>query len=232
MKLAQCVSQCKLLQSDITFMQETHIIGHDTIIFHTDLNGWQFVNSGMKLKSRAGVGLIISPNVKIVDINNIFERRILLARLILHGNNTLQKPMLKVKKEHPGFKLIVGADMNSTVGNDSNGSWSYLGTNNDSLSTNDNGWRLLSMTQKCNLYILNSFYDSKPIHRHTCYSPTGFSKRVDYILTDWHIKKLSTNCRVYRKASIPFESDHRLLVLHCSFPSKIRTEKFLPKTLD
>ena len=67
-------------------MQETHIIGHNTIIFHdTDLNGWQFVNSGMKLKSRAEVGLILSPNVKIVDINNIFEGRILLVRLILHG---------------------------------------------------------------------------------------------------------------------------------------------------
>ena len=67
-------------------MQETHIIGHDTIIFHdTELKGWQFINSAMKLKSRAGVGLILSPNVKIVDINNIFEGRILLVRLILHG---------------------------------------------------------------------------------------------------------------------------------------------------
>ena len=43
-------------------MQEIRIIGHDTIIFHdTELNGWQFVNSGMKLKSRAGVGLTLSP---------------------------------------------------------------------------------------------------------------------------------------------------------------------------
>ena len=109
--------------------------------------------------------------------------------------------------------------------------WSYLGTNNDSLSTNDNGSRLLSMSQECNLYILNSFYDSKPIHRHTWYSPTGFSKRVDYLLADWHIKKLSTNCRVYRKASIPFESDHRLLVLHCSFPSKSEQKQFFRKPL-
>ena len=148
MKLEQCVSQCKRLQNDITFMQETHIIGHDTIIFHdTDLNGWQFVHSGIKLKSRTGVGLILSPNVKIVDINNIFEGRILLVRLTLHViklsafcayapteeyaestknffYNTLQTSILKVKNEHPGFKLI---DMNATVGNDSNGSWSYLG---------------------------------------------------------------------------------------------------------
>ena len=86
MKLAQCISQCKFLQNDITFMQETHITGHKTITFHnTELKGWQFVNSGMKMKSRAGVGLALSPKLKIVDINNILEGRILLVRLILHG---------------------------------------------------------------------------------------------------------------------------------------------------
>ena len=74
MKLAQCISQCIFLQNDITFMQETHITGYETITFHdTELKGWQFVNSGMKMKSRAGVGLALSPNVKIVDINNILE---------------------------------------------------------------------------------------------------------------------------------------------------------------
>ena len=46
-------------------------------------------------------------------------------------------------------------------------------------------------------------------------------QRVDYILADWHVKKLSTSC-VYRKASIPFESDHRLLVLHCSFQKNLK----------
>ena len=82
MKLAQCISQCKFLHNDITFMQETHITGFETITFHdTELKGWQFVNSGMKIKSRAGVGLALSPNVKIMDINNIIEGRILLVRL-------------------------------------------------------------------------------------------------------------------------------------------------------
>ena len=72
---------------------------------------------------------------------------------------------------------------------------------------------------------MNSLYPSKAIHRHTWYSPTGFSKRVDYILAEWHLKKLSSNCRVYRKASLPFETNHRLLTLTCSFPSK-RNRKF------
>ena len=30
LKLAQCISQCKFLKNDITFMQETHITGHHT----------------------------------------------------------------------------------------------------------------------------------------------------------------------------------------------------------
>ena len=29
-----------------------------------------------------------------------------------------------------------------------------------------------------------------PIHHHTWCSPTGFMKRVSYILAEWHIKKL------------------------------------------
>ena len=57
---------------------------------------------------------------------------------------------------------------------------------------------------------MNAIYHSTTPHRHTWYSPTGFTKRVDYILTEWHIKQLSSNCHVYRRASIPFESDHRL----------------------
>ena len=72
---------------------------------------------------------------------------------------------------------------------------------------------------------MNALYDSKPIHRQTWYSPTGFAKRIYYILAEWHIKKLSSNCRVYRKASIPFESDHRLVVMSCSFPSTFERKK-------
>ena len=47
-----------------------------------------------------------------------------------------------------------------------------------------------------------------------------FSKRFDYILAEWHLKKLCTNCRVYRKATVPFETNHRLLTMSCTFPSK------------
>ena len=93
--------------------------------------------------------------------------------------NTLQKAVQKVKKEHPSFNVLIGADMDATGhGHDSFGSWSHIGPNNDDLLTNDNGTRLLSFSDECKLFILNSFFQSSKIHRHTWYSPTGFTKRV------------------------------------------------------
>ena len=103
--------------------------------------------------------------------------------------------------------------MNATIGEDSFGPWEYLGPNNDQLETNDNGTRLLGLSNENKLFLLNSLYPSKAIHRHTWYSPTGFTKRIDYILAEWHLKKLCNNCHVYRKASVPFETNHRLLTI-------------------
>ena len=117
----------------------------------------------MKCKgASAGVGIALSPDVKLIDIENILEGRILLARVVLHGIkisafcayapteqyaestkeiffSTLQKAIQKVKKEQPCFKILIGADMNATIGCNSFGSWSYLGPNNDNLKINDNG---------------------------------------------------------------------------------------------
>ena len=119
--------------------------------------------------------------------------------------------------------------MNAAIGCNYFGSWSYLGPNNDNLKTNDNGTRLLSLSDKCRLFIINAFYNSNKIHHHTWFSPTGFSKRVAYILTEWHLKKLSYNCRVYRKATVPVETNHRLLPMTFSFPSKRNRKAFFSK---
>ena len=245
MKLAQCVMQCKFLKHQITFIQETHIFGQNTTKFkQSEIEGWTFINSGLKSKASAGVGIVLSPDVKLIDIDDtILDGRILLVRVILHGVkisafsayaptelyaestkdkffNTLSSVIQKTKKEHPSFKVLIGADMNATIGEESFGTWSFLGPNNDKLKTNDNGSRLLTFSNENNLFIMNSLFPSKAIHRHTWYSPNGFSKRVDYLSTEWHLKKLCSNCRVYRKATVPFETNHRLLAMSCSFPSK------------
>ena len=116
--------------------------------------------------------------------------------------------------------------MNATIGEDSFGPWAYLGPNNDQLVTNDNGTRLLSLSNENKLFLMNTLFPSKAIHQHTWYSPNGFSKRLDYILAEWHIKKFCFNCRVYRKASVPYETNHRLLTMSCSFPSKRKQKQF------
>ena len=48
-------------------------------------HGWTFINSGLKCKASAGVGMALLPDVKLIDIENILEGRILLARVVLHG---------------------------------------------------------------------------------------------------------------------------------------------------
>ena len=69
-------------------MQETHIFGQKTIKFENDeeLSGWKFINAGLKSKASAGVGIVLSPEVKLIDNDNkILGGRILLMRIILHG---------------------------------------------------------------------------------------------------------------------------------------------------
>ena len=125
------MSQCKFLKNDITFMQETHIIGNHTVIFDdTELKGWTFINSGMKAKASAGVGKALSQDVKIVDINNILDGIKISAFCAyapteLYADcskqgffSTLQKSIQTTKTEHPGFKIIIGADNNATIGYD------------------------------------------------------------------------------------------------------------------
>ena len=76
------------MKHGITFIQETHRIGNQTTVFDendNELDVWTIINSGMKMKASAGVGIALSPNVRIVDVENILEGRILLVRLTLFG---------------------------------------------------------------------------------------------------------------------------------------------------
>ena len=249
MKLVQCITQSKYLGQDITFIQETHLIGHQVYDFEDPLlKGWHFVNSGFSSKSRAGVGVVLSPGSQIHDIDIILEGRILnvittvkgirLATICVYAPTEeyaattkdvfyshLRKAIKTIRNKHPNFKIIIGGDMNATIGKDSEGEWPCIGNNNDDLPTNDNGTRLLSMCQEHSLFPLNTCYQTKRIHRDTWYSPTGFSKRNDYIIGEWYIKRFSTNCRVYRKASLPYDSDHRLLAASFKFPSNMMKKK-------
>ena len=137
-----------------------------------------------------------------------------------HFYHQLDKAIKASKKNRPSFKILIGSDMNATIGTDSYGVWKCLGRNIDDRLTNGNGQRLLTVCENNNLYIVNSIFDRKPIHRTSWYMKTGFKKRTDYIIAEKYIKKVSTQCQVYRKASKPFASDHRMIVLSCNLPTK------------
>ena len=39
--------------------------------------------------------------------------------------NNLHQTLKKVKKNHPSYKRLIGADMNATIGNESNNQWTW-----------------------------------------------------------------------------------------------------------
>ena len=208
-----------------------------------ELLNWSFLNSGYQTKAAAGVGIVMSPCVKLIEDEVYMEGRIIAAKIVVNGTkiaaicayaptdvsaesskdrfyHVLGEAIKTTKKNHPSYKIIVGGDMNATIGNDNSKDLKCLGRNNDPVPTNGNGRRLISLCETNNLSIMNSMYHTKTTHRATWYMRTGFKKRTDYILAEGHIKKYTSNCRVYRGASIPFESDHRMLAMTCYFPTK------------
>ena len=179
-----------------SFVQETHRTGQHTIEFNDSLlNGWKFINSGFQNKSSAGVGLIISPQSEIIDINVVMEGRILVVKIIIKGiklaaicaysptevyadaskdnfHNNLSKAIKLIKSTSPTFKLLIGADMNATIGKDSEGNWDCIGNNNDILPTNDNGLRLLNVCQEFQLHILNTLFETRKDTKQVYYYST------------------------------------------------------------
>ena len=136
--------------------------GLRTVHFKDDplISKWTFINSGFKKKAAAGVGIVLSPQVKLIEKEIILEGRILTARIVLNGikfyaiaaysptdakttaeaskdhfYHTLDKAIKAAKQKHPSFKILVGGDMNATIGTESHGPWNCLGRNNDNLPT-------------------------------------------------------------------------------------------------
>ena len=238
----------------MTIVQETHRIGCEQLDFNDDDNlnkGWQFINCGLKVKHAHGAGLILSPNVVLHDKEQIMSGRILYARVTIKGIkvsafsayaptelapestkvaflNKLKQAIRAARKDHPNFRIVVGGDMNSTIGTDVR-DCRFIGNNNDDCVTNKNGEMLVQFCEEMELSAMNTIYQTKIIHRHTWRMPTGFTKRIDYFLVDNFIRKCSTNCRVYRGASVDYESDHFLLVLDLSCMTKCSRTKYFHK---
>ena len=176
LKLAEYVMHVKNNKNDICLFQETHKTGNGGIDFEDPV---------------LNVAIVCAPHVTVEDEIFVQEGRIVGARVIVNGTklsifscysptdtkvysdttkdafySTLSKAIKNIKLEHPSFKLIVGGDFNATVGRDCEpDKWAFVGNNHDPDSTSENGLRLLKFCKEQELYMMNSFYGHKDIHR-------------------------------------------------------------------
>ena len=206
--------------------------------------------SGHKRKREHGVAILMAPHVKIEDYKEHHQARIMSATIEVRGMrlsilnayaptdaskseatkaafyNSLNKAVVHLEKT-PKYKLITLGDFNATISSKSkeSGVWDdILGCNNsDRVETNENGDRFLKWCLRNKMKIMNSIFRTKRIHRETWrHAATGTWKRIDYICTTNWVSKFVKSCRAYTKASAPFDTDHRLLVMNISFPSSKR----------
>ena len=255
-KLAEYIIHLKNIKQDICFFQETRICGNGELEFEDQaLKGWKVLYSGFKKRIQAGVAIVLAPHIKVEDIMYVEDGRIIGARIIVNGlrlsvfscyaptdtksysdqqktgfYTSLKKATTTVKKNFPGFKLIIGGDFNATIGNDcQTEKWRCIGDNNDPDPTSENGMRLLDYCEEQNLFVMNSRFGYKNIHRWSFYSNLGYKRRLDYIIGEWFVLRFCTNCRVYRNVSDGFESDHKIVVMDCYFPSMKSIRKIFTK---
>ena len=259
-KLVQVALASKKLQHSITFIQETHMTGSGRIDDwdEPDLQGYSFVYSGFSKKSAGGVAVICNPDVQILDIEHVMSGRILRVRLnhlgiklmawcVYSPTNVaakdpekaeaaktsfyrpLDKSVKAMKKDYPGYHCIIAGDWNATIGRNALKT-EYVGLNLDDYDTTDNGDRLCSFANEHRLYIANTVFKSKDIHRKTWVSADKKTeKRLDYFLVDKFLWKSSMSCRAYIPASEIYESDHRLLGLRVRLPSKRQRRNIFQK---
>ena len=222
------------------------------------LKGWKVIYSGFKRKAQAGVGIVLAPHVNLQDIIHVEAGRIIGARVILNGIKlslfscydptdtksyseqikenfyiTLRNATNAVKTEYSSFKLIIGGDFNATIGRDCEPEkWICVGNNNDPDPTSSNGTRLLGFAEEQSLYIMNSMFGYKNIHRWSFHSNLGYKRRLDYILCEGFIKRFCNNCRVYRSVSDGFYSDNKVVVMDCAIPSRKSRKQIFHKKKD
>ena len=246
-KFPNAIQEAKNLDLDILALQEVRRNGTGYLELESEgIEGWQFVWSGYKRKSEAGVAFILAPHVKFVDSHVHHDARILSVRVIIYGlcltltcsyaptdcSSESSKSLFysKLRKantdmlKYNRFKSINLGDFNATIGMDSkqSGAWDdILGFNNSAIvNTNTNGESFLKFCSENKLKIINSIFRTKRIHRGTwIHKPTGVVKRLDYITTRKYVSRFVTSCRAYRKTASLFDTDHYMVKMTLRYPT-------------
>ena len=98
--------------------------------------------------------------------------------------STLSKAIKNIKLEHPSLNLLQVAILMLLLAEIVN-----HGNNHDSDPTIENGPRFLKFCKGKELYMMNSYYGHKDIHRWSFYSNLGYKRRLHYILCEWYVKR-------------------------------------------
>ena len=117
--------------------------------------------------------------------------------------------------------LLVVGDFNATTGTDRTGYEECIGPHG-SGTRGTNGALLLDFARVWGLRIAGSWYQRPLSHRWSWYSNAGgVAKEIDHVLVDGRWRLLQ-NCRVFRRAQIAVNTDHRLVVAELKIRLKSR----------
>jgi len=106
-------------------------------------------------------------------------------------------------------KLLLG-DFNAKIGPDRRGSEAVIGPHGSAQNTNDNGERMTMMCSANGLYVGNTLFKHKRIHKMTWTSPDGNTQNeIDYVCINRRWRSSLLDVRAYRGAGVG--SDHNLV---------------------
>ncbi|CAF1270699.1 unnamed protein product [Adineta ricciae] len=121
--------------------------------------------------------------------------------------------------------LILTGDWNAKVGDDNTG-WETAMGRYGYGTRNERGENLLEFATLHNLFICNTRFQQKPIHKWTWESPDGIHKNmIDLIIIQKRWKSSVVNCRTFQGADI--SSDHSLVL--CNIKLRLKNIQNKPK---
>lgn len=234
-KLHEVISEINQANADIVVLTETKKKGQGS----ENLGKYDHFYSGVAKEKRAqqGVSILIRKtlrkcityweaiNERIIKINlNIKNHKITILGVYAENNEALvnkkdeffEKLSREISKIGTAREVIVAGDMNARTGKKINNK--TVGQFGED-TINDNGYRLIALSEHNQLKILNGFFEHPLIHKYTWTQHTKKLRSIiDYILIRQRTKLITEDVRAYREPTCG--SDHYLIKAKIIFPWK------------
>ena len=246
-KMHIALLECCRANLDIVCLQEVRLLGTDS---RCHLN-YDFHWCGMKRLLRNGVAIAIkkSPDIVTDGIINVSDR-LMAADVTVKGcklriiscyaptllgsslttKQTFYRELYKLTKVEKHRKLMIQGDFNCEPEFCRTNSYYDGGrstTDDRTDYTNENVMLFLDFCQKCELSILNTWFQHPIHHRITWHHPDKVTKKVyDYSLSESWLRQYVKDVRVRNSF---FTSDHRLVVTIMKTPANKAARHFIKK---